>query len=169
MLLNLCELFTAGIAVHKFSPCFICKNQWASGQQCMEVRKVIIPDWNVTRTKRKLTMTMFWEMTIESKLLNQFQWSWYHSFQKTMFYLMKSKYAIFSNIQVKKIERFKFFGTPGIKRTTNVVDQDFEEDELGKIFWKCIAVSSLKRSATKYCLLRLELRSVKCFFVHFFF
>ena len=67
MLLNLCELFTAGIAVHKFSLYFICKNQWASGQQCMEVRKVIIPDWNVTRTKRKLTMTMFWEMTIESK------------------------------------------------------------------------------------------------------
>ena len=34
------------------------------------------------------------------KLLNQFQWSWYHSFQKTMFYLMKYKYAIFSNFKV---------------------------------------------------------------------
>ena len=41
----------------------------------MEVRKFIIPDWNVTRMKKKFTMTMFWEMTIESKLLNQFQWS----------------------------------------------------------------------------------------------
>ena len=60
------------------------------GQQCMEVRNAIIPDWNVTRTKRKLTMIMFWEMTIESKLLNQFQWSCYYSFQKTMLYLMKS-------------------------------------------------------------------------------
>ena len=60
----------------------------------------------------KLTMTMFWEMTIELKLLNQFQWSWYHSFQKTMFYLMKSKYAIFSNIRVMKIERSAFWGHP---------------------------------------------------------
>ena len=31
-----------------------------------------------------------------------------------MFYLMKSKYAIFSNIKVTKIERSAFFGTPGI-------------------------------------------------------
>ena len=80
----------------------------------MEDRKAIIPDWNVTRMKRKLTMTMFWEITIESKLLNQFQWSWYHSFQKTMFYLMKSKYAIFLNIKGTKIERsnFCFLGHP---------------------------------------------------------
>ena len=40
------------------------------GQQCMVVGEAaIIPDWNVTRMKRKLTMTMFWEMTVESKLL----------------------------------------------------------------------------------------------------
>ena len=32
----------------------------------------------------------------------------YHSFQKTMLYLMKSKYAIFSNIKVTKIERSFF-------------------------------------------------------------
>ena len=31
-----------------------------------------------------------------------------------MFYLMKSKAAIFSNIEVTKIERSPFFGTPGI-------------------------------------------------------
>ena len=41
------------------------------------------------RTKRKLPNTIFWEFIIVSKLLNQFQWSWHHSFQKTMFYLMK--------------------------------------------------------------------------------
>ena len=68
-MLNVCELFTAGIAVHKFSLCFVCKDQWTSGQQGMEVRKTIIPEWNVMRIKRKLTMTVFWEMTIESKLL----------------------------------------------------------------------------------------------------
>ena len=31
-----------------------------------------------------------------------------------MFYLMKTKYDIFSNIQVTKIERSAFWGTPGI-------------------------------------------------------
>ena len=41
---NLHKLFTAGIAVHKFSLCFVCNDQWASGQQCMEVRKAVIPD-----------------------------------------------------------------------------------------------------------------------------
>ena len=57
--IDLHEVFTASIAVHKFSLCFVCMDQWASGQQCMEVRKAIIPDWKVTRMKRKLTMTMF--------------------------------------------------------------------------------------------------------------
>ena len=60
--LNLRELFTAGIAVHKFSLRFVRTDQWASVQQCMEVRKTIIPAWNVTRMKRKLTMTVFWEI-----------------------------------------------------------------------------------------------------------
>ena len=101
--LNLRELFMVGIAVHKFSLCFVRTDQWASGQQYTEVRKAIIPAWNVTRMKRKLTMTVFWEITIDSKLLNQFQWTWYHSLQKTLFYLTKLKYAIFSNIKVTKI------------------------------------------------------------------
>ena len=35
ILFNLRELFTTGIAVHKFSPCFVCTDQWASGQQCI--------------------------------------------------------------------------------------------------------------------------------------
>ena len=55
ILLNLCELFTAGMAVHKFSLCFVCTDQWVSGQQCMEVSKTIIPDSNITRMKRKST------------------------------------------------------------------------------------------------------------------
>ena len=84
----LCELFLARMAANKFSLCFVCTYQWGSGQQCMEVRKAIILDWNVTRMKRKLIMTMFWEMTIESKLLNQFKWSWYHYVQQTTIYLM---------------------------------------------------------------------------------
>ena len=41
-MLNVRELFTAGIAVHEFSHCIVCTDQWVSGQQCMEVRKAII-------------------------------------------------------------------------------------------------------------------------------
>ena len=32
---NLRELCTAGIAVYKFSLCFVCTDQWVSGQQCI--------------------------------------------------------------------------------------------------------------------------------------
>ena len=49
--LNLRELFTTGIAVHKFFLCFVRMDEWAPGQQCMEVRKAKIPDWNVTKMK----------------------------------------------------------------------------------------------------------------------
>ena len=35
-----------------------------------------------------------------------------------MFYLMKSKYAVFSNIKVTKIERSALLGTPGIWKKT---------------------------------------------------
>ena len=38
------------------------------------------------------------------------------SFQKTMFYLMISNNAIFSNFKVTKIEHSACFGTPGIDR-----------------------------------------------------
>ena len=51
-------------------------------------------------------------MVVESILPNQIKWSWYHSLQKTMLYLMKSKYAIFSNIKVMKIEHSAFLGHP---------------------------------------------------------
>ena len=39
ILLNLLKLFMAGIAVHKFSLCFVCTDHWVSGQQCMEIKK----------------------------------------------------------------------------------------------------------------------------------
>ena len=55
-------------------------------------------------------------MVIESILPNQIKWSWYHSFQKTKFYLMISNNAIFPNFKVTKIEHSACFGTPGIDR-----------------------------------------------------
>ena len=69
----------------------------------------------------KLKITMFWEMTIELKLLNQSQWSWYHSFQKTMFYLINQN-MLFWNIKVTKMERSAILwgggGAPGIVNAT---------------------------------------------------
>ena len=38
----------------------------------------------VARIKRNLKMTVFQEIGIESKLLNQIQWSWYHSLLQKM-------------------------------------------------------------------------------------
>ena len=57
-------------------------------------------------------MTVFLEMVVESILPNQIKWSWYHFFQKTVFCLMKSKYAIFSNTKVTNIERSSFLEHP---------------------------------------------------------
>ena len=54
-------------------------------------------------------MTEFHEMAVELILPNRIKWSWHHSFQKTMFYLMKSNYDILSNIKVTKIKRSVFF------------------------------------------------------------
>ena len=76
----------------------------------MEVRKAIIPKLKRHENEEKIDKYYVLRMTIESKLLKQFQWSWYHSFQNTMFYLMKSKYGIFLNIKVTKIERSAFLG-----------------------------------------------------------
>ena len=76
-----------------------------------------IPAVNTSRRFNKIRkMTVFHEMVVELILLNQIKWSWYHPFQKTMFYLMKSKYAIFSSIKVMKIERSAFFFLGGDTR-----------------------------------------------------
>ena len=54
------QLFRAGTAaVHKFSLCFVCMDQWASWQQCMEVRKAITPDLNCHKNEEKIENKMF--------------------------------------------------------------------------------------------------------------
>ena len=42
----------------------------------------------VAKIKRNLKLTVFQEMDIESKLLNQIQWSWYFSLLRKMLYAM---------------------------------------------------------------------------------
>ena len=61
-------------------------------------------------------MTVLQEIVVESILpiRNQIKWSWYHSFQKTMFHLMKLikiRY-IFENQSIMKIECPAFLGHP---------------------------------------------------------
>ena len=116
------ELLTAGIAKHKFSLCF--GQQWWRGggggegeekqqqQQWMEVRKAIIPDWNVTRMKRKLTMTVLRNDDKIKTLLNQFQWSWYILFRRQRFIWWRQNMLYFWNIKSTKIERSAFLGHP---------------------------------------------------------
>ena len=43
---------------------------------------------SVAKIKQNLKITVFQEMGIESKLLNQIQWSWYHSLLWKMLYLI---------------------------------------------------------------------------------
>ena len=55
-------------------------------------------------------MTVFQEMVVESILPNQIKCSWYHSFQKTMFYLMTLTicYTYFE-YQSNENQAFRFF------------------------------------------------------------
>ena len=106
------------IAVHKFSLCFVCTDQWASGQQCMEVRKSIIPDWTITRTKGNWKWLCFEKWPLNQNHSTNSMILVHHSFQKTMFYLMKLIFEniaflkyIFHQIKVTKIERSSFWDT----------------------------------------------------------
>ena len=77
-------------------------------------REPIDPIPVVNSSCRLNKIHVFQKMVVESILPNWIKWSWYHSFQKTLFYLMISKYFIFLNINVTKIECSAFLGTPGI-------------------------------------------------------
>ena len=67
-----------------------------------------IPAINSSRRFNKICKWLFQEMVVESRLPIQIKWSWYHSFQKTMCYLMKWKYAIFE-YQSNENWAFRFF------------------------------------------------------------
>ena len=54
--------------------------------------------------QRNLKMTIFKEIAIESKLLNEIQWSWYHSFEK--------KCDFFRELQSAENPPFRFLGHP---------------------------------------------------------
>ena len=57
-------------------------------------------------------------------------------FHKTILYLLKSKYAIFSNNKVTKFERSTFGGTPGIEDWTINYTNFLARTHGERLFWK---------------------------------
>ena len=114
-------------------------------------------------------MTVFQEMVVESILPNQIKWSWHHSFQKTMFHLMKSKYAIFSNIKVLKIEHSAFSGTPGIVHQNDNGKERFIFNSLVLQFTRFLArmSSGLISRAISNVLMDFFLRAARVFLLAF--
>ena len=103
--------FQSGIMAFRTSIHCCPETHWSVQTKQRENLWTAIPAVNSSHRFNKITV--FQEMVVESILPNQIKWSWYHSSQKIMLNLMKSKYAIISNIKVTKIERL--FGTPGIR------------------------------------------------------
>ena len=71
-------------------PCFFC---WHGSMGFPKTpRERLFPDIilrsSIAKIKRNLKMTVFQEIVIESKLLNQIQWSWFHSLLQKILYLM---------------------------------------------------------------------------------
>ena len=75
----------------------------------------------VAKIKQNLKMTVFQKMGRESKLLNQIQWSWYHSLLRKMLYLMTSRNIKFLDRRVLKICRSAFWGDTRYKWNTNSI------------------------------------------------
>ena len=89
ILLNLRELFTAGMAVHKFSLCFVCTDQWASGQQYNVSQKSDYPRLNGHENEDKLDNDYVLRNDHRIKTTQPISMILVSFFQKTIFYLMK--------------------------------------------------------------------------------
>ena len=72
-----------------------------------------LDQWVAKIKQNSNSMTMFQETAIESKLPNQIQWPWYHSFLE-MFHLMKKKNPQCNTFLLYSTEnpQFHFFWTP---------------------------------------------------------
>ena len=82
-------------------------------QQRMEVRKAIIPDTKCHKNEEKSEFKVTIYVLINYHRIKSTQsisneWSWYHSFQKTMFYQMRKKSYIFE-YQSNENRAFRFF------------------------------------------------------------
>ena len=90
------------------------QGQWLFWLPYIVARKPTFTHWSVpaVNNSRRYKFWLFQEMVVESILLNQIKWSWYHSFRIQCFIWWNQCY-IFSNIKVTRIKRSAFFGTPG--------------------------------------------------------
>ena len=70
-----------------------------------KTKRELIPTVNSSRRFKKIRqITLFQEMVVESKPPNQIIWSWYHSFPKTMFYVILQ----YLNLRFRKDNYFLF-------------------------------------------------------------
>ena len=162
------KLFTAGMAVHKFSLCFVCTDQWASGQQCMdmEVRKAIIPAWKCHENEEKID-------NHDYVLRN------YHRIKTTqtismilvLFFLSRRQCFIWWNqnmlifqYQRNENEAFRFFRTPRIVRMFEFWKRPPERDMYIFIHhtFKCYTDASNPQSWTKTVLISNVVYNVEC-------
>ena len=70
---------------------FVDTDQWASPKHHMKGHSRHNSSLIGRKNQAKCEMTVFQEMGIESILLNQIEWSWYHSLLRKMLYLMMQK------------------------------------------------------------------------------
>ena len=112
--LNLRKLFTVGKAVHKFFLCCVCTYQRATmyGSQ-----KSHYPRLKCHKNEEKIDNDCVLRNYHTIKTAQPISMILVLFFSEDNVYLMKSKYAIFLNIKVTKIERSAFLGTPDIYKT----------------------------------------------------
>ena len=78
---------------------------------------------SVAKNQANFKMTVFEEMGIESKSLNQIQRSWYHSLLRKMLYLMMYKNYTFRS-QGKKNLLFRFFGNTRYSKMYRLIQNE---------------------------------------------
>ena len=94
-----------GMAVHKISLCFVRTDQWASGQQCVEVRKIHYPCLKCHENEDKIDNDLILRNDQRIKTTQPISMILVSFFSEDkLFYVMKLKYAIFLDIKIKQIE-----------------------------------------------------------------
>ena len=114
-------VFTAGMAVHKFSLCFLCTDQWASGQQYVWKSEKNINPWlkcheneqkiDNDRVLRNDHRIKNYTQPISMILVSFFSEDNVLSDELKIYYIFE--------YQSNENRAFRFFGTPGIDTEIN--------------------------------------------------
>ena len=114
-----------GVLWKPIDPCFLCchSDQWASTKYLMAgFSRLQFFAHRSQKSSEIWKWLYFKKMGIESNLLNQIQWSWYHSLLRKMLCLIMLKNITLLARKVLKIRRSPFYGTPGIQFWISCVD-----------------------------------------------